>query len=361
MSSLEAKLAEQQKVIEFLTSRYEKDTGRKLPLPTSLGHLLGDPSILGDAPEVEEDPKDVEDGGPRTVTFMEHVENLKLPKLSANENAKQKGGNRNRQQIKLPPQQMLLQKIDVSGFGGQKLSRAGFRELIDGVELLPSVKSLNLSNNNITDDFQAEILAFFDMTKIKAIDLSRNHMKKLGGAIGKKMRDEISHLKWIDLTMNDFDNEPAIIQTIISGLKRQGGPEGMQHIGLTVQEKMSDQLVRMVQPKKPPMSLNLRNSKLADKAFDYLCKCLTSDVALTGLSLKFCFLSFEHCIKLADALQFNKSLIRLDLSNNGLKSCTTRFILDSLLINQTLSELSFANNFLDNAFARDLAYVLESN
>ena len=65
------------------------------------------------------------------------------------------------------------------------------------------------------------------MTKIKAIDLSRNHMKKLGGAIGKKMRDEISHLKWIDLTMNDFDNEPAIIQTIISGLKRQGGPEGM--------------------------------------------------------------------------------------------------------------------------------------
>ena len=76
MSSLEAKLQEQQKVIEFLTSRYEKDTGRKLPLPTSLGHLLGDPSILGDAPELEEDEKAVEDGGPRTVSFMEHIENL---------------------------------------------------------------------------------------------------------------------------------------------------------------------------------------------------------------------------------------------------------------------------------------------
>ena len=57
-SSLEAKLAEQQKVIEFLTSRYEKDTGRKLPLPTSLGHLLGDPSILGGPKEVEEENKD---------------------------------------------------------------------------------------------------------------------------------------------------------------------------------------------------------------------------------------------------------------------------------------------------------------
>ena len=95
--------------------------------------------------------------------------------------------------------------------------------------------------------------------------------------------------------------------------------------------------MRILQPKKPPMSLNMRNSKFVDKSFDYLCKCITSqppfEVALTGLSLKFCFLSFEHCIKLADALQFNKSLIRLDLSNNGLKSCTVRFILDSLLIN----------------------------
>ena len=221
-----------------------------------------------------------------------------------------------------------------------------------------------MSNNNITDDFQAEILAFFDMTKIKAIDLSRNHMKKLGGAIGKKMRDEISHLKWIDLTMNDFDHDAVTIQTIITGLKRQGGIDGMQHIGLTVQEKQSDALVQMVQPRKPPMSLNLRNSKLGDKAFDRLCKCLIAKdfpYALTGLSLKFCFLSFEHCVKLADALIFNKSLIRLDLSNNGLKSCTTRFILDSLQTNQTLSEISFANNFLDNAFARDLAYVLESN
>ena len=97
-----------------------------------------------------------------------------------------------------------------------------------------------MSNNGITDDYQAEILSFFDMTKIKSIDLSRNYMKKLGLAIGKKMRDEINHIKWIDLTMNDFDKENAIVQTIIYGLRKQGGFEGMQHIGLTVQEKMSE-------------------------------------------------------------------------------------------------------------------------
>ena len=78
------------------------------------------------------------------------------------------------------------------------------------------------------------------MPKIKSIDLSRNYMKKLGLAIGKKLRDEVTHIKWIDLTMNDFDQEYQIVQTIIQGLKKQGGFEGMQHVGLTVQEKLSD-------------------------------------------------------------------------------------------------------------------------
>ena len=113
------------------------------------------------------------------------------------------------------------------------------------------------------------------------------------------------------------------------------------------------------------MSLNIRNSKLSDKAFDHLCKCIDSspphEVALTGLSLKFCFLSFDHCVQLANALRFNKTLIKLDLSNNGLKSCTAAYILDALTTNQALSEISFANNFLDNQFAKDLAKVLESN
>ena len=140
----------------------------------------------------------------------------------------------------------------------------------------------------------------------------------------------------------------------------------MQHIGLTVPEKQSDSLIKILAPKKAPMSLNIRNSKISDKAFDYLCnKCINFkpgfEVALTGLSLKFCFLSFEHCLQLQDSLTFNKSLIKLDLSNNGLKSSTAKYILEALYTNQTLSEISFANNFLDNEFAKDLAKVLECN
>jgi len=101
----------------------------------------------------------------------------------------------------------MIQVIDLSGFKERRISRSGLRELLDGLELLPCIRSLNLSNNGITDDFDKEILALFDLTKIKAINLSFNNMKALALQIGKKMRDEVSHITWLDMTMNDFDNE----------------------------------------------------------------------------------------------------------------------------------------------------------
>jgi len=41
---------EQEKLIKFLASKYQKDTGREIKLPASLGQLLNDPSIKGDHP-----------------------------------------------------------------------------------------------------------------------------------------------------------------------------------------------------------------------------------------------------------------------------------------------------------------------
>jgi len=101
----------------------------------------------------------------------------------------------------------MIQTINLSGFKDRRISRSGLRELLDGIEVLPCIRSLNLSNNGITDDFDKEILALFDIPKIKAINLSFNHLKQLALQIGKKMRDEVFHINWIDLTMNEFDNE----------------------------------------------------------------------------------------------------------------------------------------------------------
>lgn len=66
-------------------------------------------------------------------------------------------------------------------------------------------------------------------------------------------------------------------------------------------------------------------------------------------------------VALANALRFNKTLVKLDLGGNALKPCTARFLLDALLDNCCLADVSFAGNFLDDEFAVDLAHVLEDN
>jgi len=108
---------------------------------------------------------------------MEAIETLRLPKIEVQ--TKTRGGANKRKEIKFLPHH-LIQVIDLSGFKERKFSRSGLRELLDGMELLPCMRSLNLSNNGITDEFDREILALFEMTKIKAIDLSFNNLKALG-------------------------------------------------------------------------------------------------------------------------------------------------------------------------------------
>ena len=64
---------------------------------------------------------------------------------------------------------------------------------------------------------------------------------------------------------------------------------------------------------------------------------------------------------LANGLRVNRTVCKLDLSNNALRSCVIKFMLDGLDDNYTLAELSLAGNFLCNEFAVDLAHLLESN
>lgn len=82
---------------------------------------------------------------------------------------------------------------------------------------------------------------------------------------------------------------------------------------------------------------------------------------LIGLSLKFCYLEFNDILLLAEALRFNHSLIKLDLSNNALKSCVIKYFLELLVDNACLVDLKLAGNYLDNEFAVDLAHLLEVN
>ena len=60
-------------------------------------------------------------------------------------------------------------------------------------------------------------------------------------------------------------------------------------------------------------------------------------------------------------MRTNKTLVKLDLSNNGLKHFTARYFLDAMLINEHLKIVNFHGNLLDDQFAVELADMLSKN
>ena len=109
----------------------------------------------------------------------------------------------------------------MSGFKEKRFSRAGFRELNEGLKNLPCIRTVILRGNGIHEEFENEVLDLFTITNIKCIDLSKNEIgPKLGSAIGKKMKDEISHIQWLDLTQNEFYHDFGANSLIIQGLKK---------------------------------------------------------------------------------------------------------------------------------------------
>lgn len=75
----------------------------------------------------------------------------------------------------------------------------------------------------------------------------------------------------------------------------------------------------------------MRNSQVSPRALDNLCNMLCNpSYYITALSFKFCFLEFEDIIELEKIIRFNKTLVKLDLSKNALKSVTIRMFMEAL-------------------------------
>jgi hypothetical protein len=132
---------------------------------------------------------------------------MRLPKPEA---GAKKGApvDRKKKDIKISPEHLALEKIDLSGFRTKRFSRAGFKELLEGLYQLPCIRSIILRDNGINEECEAEVLELFNITTIKCIDLSKNAIgPKLATSIGKKLKDDVTHIQWIDLTQNEFYND----------------------------------------------------------------------------------------------------------------------------------------------------------
>jgi len=109
-------------------------------------------------------------------------------------------------------------------------------------------------------------------------------------------------------------------------------------------------------------SIALVDSKVNNTAIQTVYNALTHQAHhITGLSFKFCFLDTRSVYLLAKALAINRTLVKLDLSNNGLSPITGVYIVKNLKNNITLTDLNLSKNGLNDDFAEALAETLTHN
>lgn len=102
---------------------------------------------------------------------------------------------------------------------------------------------------------------------------------------------------------------------------------------------------------------------IVSPAMDYISDALekSNEYYITALNFKYCYLSFDDLLMLGTGMRLNRTLVKLDLSKNALKSKTLGLFLDSLQDNYTLADFNVSGNLLDDSFAWSLSVVLEDN
>jgi len=222
-----------------------------------------------------------------------------------------------------------------------------------------------LRNNGIDDTYNEEINNLLFNWRIVSVDLSRNNIGKQGAlALSKSLKDNGGHIEWIDLSRNPFCEDYVAVSSICLGLKSQ---KNLYHFGLTVNTNdpkktdfsLSEIPAKLLQTIPTLRSMALIDSRLNQNTVNLIYGALTQQSHhITGLSFKFSFLETRSMYFLGKALAINRTLVKLDLSNNGLPPIMGVYIVKNLRNNITLTDLNLSKNILNDDFAEALADTL---
>lgn len=336
-------LEKNENIINYLKTIYKEKTGEEPIIPEE--DILKS-QIIGDN-EKELYPNQ------RYLTFKDKVNALNLPS-SLDKNAK----NRIEKLRRMKDTKVLIQKLDLSYFAEKDISVDLLRRVIDGLKLMKSVETINLSHNNMNDMFLDCICEFFFIPNLNKIDLSfnnfsRNCTKKLIATI-----KAAKALQYLDLSYNPFNHDEYSCLQLSNAVK---GCEKLIHFGLC--DVSRDAALRVITTRPGVKSLNLEDSRYKKKSFESIARYVSNKkYQLNVLSLKYVTIDFVYGAQyLAGGLKLNKSLISLNLYSTGICDVSGSLLIKALQNNKTLKDLDIGENRLSTQFCQMFSQVLKVN
>ena len=208
-------------------------------------------------------------------------------------------------------------------------------------------------------DFEARLTSKIDILfqnqRIKYLDLSENDIGRQGGLlIGKLLREGEMKLEWLDISRNNFHYDQNIIEKIVDGLRFQ---RHLYHLSIDVSPKkvtspkylseftISEKITQMLLNNPKLRSLSLIDSYITQKAMTNVQKALcASNRMVTSLNFKFSFLDLKQIHLLCRGLEMTRSLVKLNLSSNGLAPLSGIYIVKALHVK--IQKLRKIKNFV---------------
>ena len=338
-------LEKNEKIIEYLKDAYKEKTGEEISFPTD--------EELKSSNFLNEDDESIRIPNQKFSTFKDKVNSLNLPDINDKE-----AKSRIEKLRRLKDTKILIKKLDLSHFEKKDVTLEQVKKVNDGLKILKSVEDINISHNNLSDNYIDYIIELLVIPNLVKINLSHNNLtlaciKKFSAAL-----KNIRHLKYLDVSYNPFNREEYACLVLCQSLK---DCEKLEHFGLC--DSTRESAIRLISNHPYLTSLNLEDSKYKKRSWDSLGRYLSGKkYNVTRLSLKYCKIDFLYAGNyLTKAFAKNKTLVYLNLYNTGIDDVTGSMIMQSLCGHKCLSELNLGENFLSTHFCRTLGNVLKIN
>ena len=345
IGSLIETIENDEKLIAYMKQMYKEKTGEDI--------VIQDLKSLAERQLKKQEEKE-SIPNQKFQTFKDKVIALNLPDINDREARFRLDKLR-----RLKDTKVLFKKLDISHFANKGLTIELLYKVLDGLKVLRSVEEINLSHNDLGDEFIDVISDYLMLKGLYRVDLSFNKLTK---ASVKKLVATLKGCKRfqkVDVSYNPFNLDERSCSSICSALK---DCDKIEHFGIN--DASRESAIRFVSSHPTVKSLNLEDSRYKKKAWDFLGRIIGNNkrYEINNLSLKFCKIDFLFATPpLVRAFKKNNSLIKLNLYNTGLDDFSGTQIINALNKHKSLEELNLGANFLAGHFCKAFGKVLTIN
>ena len=244
-----------------------------------------------------------------------------------------------------------LEELDLSY---NNLQATGAMKIAKLSNILGLIK-FNISHNAITDHAAESIAHFLSQnSKLEELDLSHNHLQT-AGAIEIAKTSEITKLKKFNISHNSItDHAAEFIASFLSSNSK------LEELNLSYNSLQTEGAIRITEVIMSSVTnlikLNLSHNGITEHAAEFIATFLSKNCKLQELDLSCNNLQAVGIIKFIKSSCIT-SLIKFNISHNGISNHAAESIANFLYHNYKLEELDISHNDLQAAGAIKIAQL----